>query len=89
MLKRFDTTTDEKVELWPCGCISINGSRSRHSDACRKRWIVNERAKRAIGITESKLEETTDVVSSSILSDDLQYGLGIWTDPKIDFYKKK
>jgi hypothetical protein len=49
---------------------------------------VNERAKRGNSITEGK-EEITDVVSSTILSDDLQYGLGIWTNPKIDFYKKK
>ena len=88
MLKRFDTTAPDKIEVWSCGCKSINDSRTHHSDACIKRKIVNERAKRAIGITEST-EETTDVVSSTMLSDDLQYGLGIWSDPKIDFYKKK
>jgi hypothetical protein len=88
LLKRFDTTTPEKIEVWACGCKSINGSRSQHSDACIKRQIVNERAKRANGITES-LGVTADAVASTILFDDLQWGLGIWTDPKIDYYKNK
>jgi hypothetical protein len=86
-MRKFDDTVEDKIEIWSCGCKSINDSRTHHSDACIKRKIVNERAKRGNSITE-ETEEITDVVSSTILSDDLQWGLGIWSDPKIDFYKK-
>jgi hypothetical protein len=89
LLRKFDTTTDEKIEVWPCGCKSINGSRSRHSDACRKAWLVNERAKRANGITESIGDQGKPLIVTNLFhvsssepdeSPELeQWSLGLWT----------
>jgi len=87
-MKQFDTTVVEVIDVWPCGCKSINGSRSRHSDACRKRWLIQERTKRATVLPkagEKRICMDLAVSSSHPSSDDLsmQWSLGYLRFPSL------
>ena len=83
-MKQFDTAVVEVIDVWPCGCKSINGSRTRHSDACRKRWLIQERTKRAT-VSPKETNQEEKYLPGSPSSDDLsmQWSLGYLRFPSL------